>query len=71
MGPAKALGAGAIQFVNFRVIDAGIVRLLHEAGVKVFSGTTDDREVWGKLRGMGVDGILTDDPEGLRGVLGK
>jgi glycerophosphoryl diester phosphodiesterase len=71
VGPAKALGERAIQFVNFRVIDAEIVKTLHGAGVKVFSGTTDDKEAWGRLRALGVDGILTDDPEGLRGVLGK
>jgi glycerophosphoryl diester phosphodiesterase len=65
------LGERAIQFVNFRVIDAEIVKTLHGAGVKVFSGTTDDKEAWGRLRALGVDGILTDDPEGLRGVLGK
>ena len=66
VGPAKALGVGAIQFVNFRVIDKGIVDTLHAAGVKVFSGTTDDPAEWKRLRGLGVDGILTDDPEGLR-----
>jgi glycerophosphoryl diester phosphodiesterase len=71
VGPAKALGPGAIQFVNFRVVDAEIVKTLHGAGVKVFSGTTDDREAWGKLRAMGVDGILTDDPEALRKELGQ
>jgi len=32
---------------------------------KVFSGTTDDPQVWKKLIEMGVDGVLTDDPAGL------
>ena len=71
VGPAKALGPKAIQFVNFRVIDEGIVKTLHAAGVQVFSGTTDDKAAWAKLRAMGVDGILTDDPEALRGDLGR
>lgn len=71
VGPAKALGPRAIQFVNFRVIDASIVSALHGAGVQVFSGTTDDPAVWAKLRALGVDGILTDDPEGLRKSLGR
>lgn len=69
IGPAKALGPGAIQFVNFRVIEPGIVQTLHGAGVKVFSGTTDDAAEWKRLRAMGVDGILTDDPEALRASL--
>jgi len=63
--PAKALGPRAIQFVNFRVIDASIVNALHAAKIQVFSGTTDDPAEWAKLRALGVDGILTDDPEGL------
>lgn len=66
VGPAKALGPKAIQFVNFRVIDEGIVQTLHGAGIQVFSGTTDDAAQWKRLRALGVDGILTDDPEGLR-----
>lgn len=71
VGPAKELGPKAIQFVNFRVIDEGIVKTLHAAGIRVFSGTTDDRGAWGKLREIGVDGILTDDPEDLRAFLRK
>jgi glycerophosphoryl diester phosphodiesterase len=70
VGPAKAMGPKAIQFVNFRMIDAETVKALHGAGVRVFSGTTDDPAVWTKLRALGVDGILTDDPEALRSVLG-
>jgi len=69
IGPAKALGPGAIQFVNFRVIDAAVVQTLHGAGIKVFSGTTDDPGEWKRLTSIGVDGILTDDPEGLRAQL--
>jgi len=71
VGPAKALGPKAIQFVNFRVIDAEIVKTLREAGIRVLSGTTDDRKEWEKLRVLGVDGILTDDPEDLRRFLGR
>jgi glycerophosphoryl diester phosphodiesterase len=70
LSPAKALGPRAIQFVNFRVIDASIVNTLHNAGVQVFSGTTDDPAEWARLRALNVDGILTDDPEALRAVLG-
>jgi glycerophosphoryl diester phosphodiesterase len=71
VGPAKALGPRAIQFVNFRVIDAEIVKTLHAAGVQVFSGTTDDEAVWKTLRAIGVDGILTDDPGALRVTMGR
>lgn len=64
--PAKALGPAAIQFINFRVIDADAVRKLHDAGIKVFSGTTDDPDQWQRLVELKVDGILTDDPIALR-----
>lgn len=69
IGPARALGSKAIQFVNFRVITPEIVKTLHEARIPVFSGTTDDPVQWERLRTMGVDGILTDDPEGLRRLM--
>lgn len=69
--PARELGPRAIQFVNFRVIDAAIVKTLHAAGVQVFTGTTDDPAEWRRLRELGVEGILTDDPEALRGLLGR
>lgn len=65
IGPARALGPGAIQFVNFRVITPEIVKQLHAAGIPVFSGTTDDPAIWKRLREIGVNGILTDDPEAL------
>jgi glycerophosphoryl diester phosphodiesterase len=69
IGPAKALGPRAIQFVNFRVIDAAVVKQLKAAGIPVYSGTTDDPAEWKKLIALQVDGILTDDPEALRRVL--
>ena len=64
IGPAKELGA-AIQFINFRVIQPNDVEKLHAAGLKIFSGTTDDPSVWKKLADAKVDGILTDDPKAL------
>ncbi len=66
--PSRALG-GAIQFVNFRVIEPGDVKTLHGAGIRVFSGTTNDRQEWKRLTALGVDGILTDDPAGLQEFL--
>lgn len=62
--PALELGA-AIQFINHRIIGPDDVAQLHAAGLKVFSGTTDDPKVWKMLVEYGVDGILTDDPAAL------
>lgn len=71
VGPAKALGPNAIQFVNFRVITADVVAALHAAQIPVFSGTTDDPAEWKRLLALGVDGILTDDPAALRAAIGR
>jgi glycerophosphoryl diester phosphodiesterase len=64
VAPALEIGA-EWQFINWAIIEPGDVEALHEAGVKLFSGTTDDPEVWKRLRKMGVDGIVTDDPASL------
>jgi glycerophosphoryl diester phosphodiesterase len=62
--PARDLNA-TYQFINWAIIEPGDVELLHDAGIKVFSGTTDDPKIWRRLRDLNVDGILTDDPAGL------
>jgi glycerophosphoryl diester phosphodiesterase len=66
--PAKALGAH-IQFINYRVITRENVESLHKAGLKVYSGTTDDPAEWRKLIALQVDAILTDNPAALRALL--
>jgi glycerophosphoryl diester phosphodiesterase len=62
--PAKKLAAYA-QLINFRIIEKRDVDALHAAGIKVISGTTSDPVEWKKLKALGVDAILTDDPLGL------
>ncbi|MBX5493872.1 MAG: hypothetical protein IRZ15_00925 [Bryobacteraceae bacterium] len=47
------------------VVSHDVTVNLRYAGIKVFSGTTDDPQVWKKLIEMGVDGIPTDNPAGL------
>ncbi len=64
VGPAQELGA-EYQFLNWSIVKAEDVDTLHAAGIKVFSGTTDDPGEWQRLITIGVDGILTDDPAGL------
>ena len=68
VAPARELGA-AYQFINYRVIEPRDVTTLHDAGIKVFSGTVDDPDVWRRLIAIDVDGILTDDPAGLIALL--
>lgn len=67
--PARALGPKAIQMVNVAIIDADIVKTLKAAKISIYVGTTDDPAQWKRLIALKVDGILTDDPEGLRRLL--
>jgi glycerophosphoryl diester phosphodiesterase len=46
-------------------VDAAGVRRLHEAGFLVISSTANDVQAWRVYTAMGMDGILTDNPEGL------
>lgn len=62
--PAKNLAAYA-QLINFRIIEKRDIDALHAAGIQVISGTTSDPAEWKKLKALGVDAILTDDPVGL------
>jgi glycerophosphoryl diester phosphodiesterase len=50
--------------LSFADVDADGVRRLHEAGFRIISSTANDAEAWRKYTEMGMDGILTDNPEG-------
>ena len=41
----------------------------HRAGLQVVPWTANTREAWEALVAAGVDGIITDDPEGLAAFL--
>jgi glycerophosphoryl diester phosphodiesterase len=61
---AKDLGveiaSPAITFLNSRTI-----KELHKHGIKVIPWTANTKKEWAKLIHLSVDGIITDDPEGL------
>lgn len=44
---------------------------LHQAGVSIFPWTANSKADWGRLIRIGVDGIITDDPKGLRVFLDR
>lgn len=50
---------------NHEWLKASDVRELHARGVKVVPWTANREKDWKALVGMGVDGIITDDPAGL------
>lgn len=41
------------------------VKMIHAAKMKVIPWTANTLEDWDRLVSMGVDGIITDDPEAL------
>lgn len=45
------------------------VRMMHEAGLLVNVWTVNNPQRWRELTEVGVDGIITDDPGGLRAAL--
>lgn len=50
-------------------LDSDDVARIHAAGLRVWTWTVNDPQRARELLGMGVDGICTDDPELLQGVL--
>lgn len=52
-------------------VTADEAQKLRSAGLKIFSGTANSAEDWKKYVEMKMDGILTDDPQGLMQFLGK
>lgn len=61
---AKRIGADA---VNPSTATAETVALAHDAGLGVYVWTQDSAEAWASLTAMGVDGIITNRPDALRG----
>jgi glycerophosphoryl diester phosphodiesterase len=48
--------------LNFRVVTRAAVERCHELGVAVFAWTVNEGEVAQRLDGLGIDGVITDDP---------
>lgn len=58
------VGAGSL-----RLVTRPLLELAHEMGLRVHIWTIDDPLQMGELLDLGVDGIMTDQPERLRDVL--
>jgi len=56
---------------HFSNVDAGLVRRLHHAHKGLNVWTVNDETEMKRLIGLGVDGIITDDPQLLLGLLGR
>lgn len=58
-----------IAGVTKRIITPERIRAIHRAGRKINAWTVDDPEVMHELIDWGIDGIVTDRPDLLKGVL--
>lgn len=65
---ARAAGAGILS-PRFEWLAPEHVRAAHAAGLRVVPWTVNDPAAWARATDAGVDGIITDDPEGLRAFL--
>jgi glycerophosphoryl diester phosphodiesterase len=66
----KQLGAAAIG-IDHRAADPAIVEAAHAAGLAVFLWTVNEPEDVRRALSLGVDGIITDWPERVRGLLDR
>ena len=57
-----SLGATAINPMH-EMVDEIMVSSAHKAGLKLFPWTVNDKQTMTHLLSLGVDGIITDDPE--------
>jgi glycerophosphoryl diester phosphodiesterase len=67
---AEELGAEIIS-PRYTIITADVVKSLQKKNVKVIPWTANTEEDWKALVAMGVDGIISDDPEALIAHLKK
>ena len=54
---------------SYEFLDEGLVRQLHEAGVRVVPWTVNEPDHWERLLAWGVDGLTTDFPNRLAAFL--
>ncbi len=70
-GPAESLDAGldALGFVpdiyspNFRLVERAVIESVHRRGTLLIPWTVNEPEDLGRLRALGVDGLITDYPD--------
>ena len=58
-----------VRLGRVRIVDERFVAAAHGAGIAVHVWTVDDPVEMARLLDLGVDGIMTDRPDSLRGVL--
>jgi glycerophosphoryl diester phosphodiesterase len=61
----QAIRSGRVDAVmaNWRVVTARLVHSVHEAGGDIYAWTVDDPDRCRRLERLGVDGVITDNPQ--------
>jgi glycerophosphoryl diester phosphodiesterase len=62
MGFAERNGAYSLN-PNHRTVTPDLVAIAHERGLKIFAWTVNEPEDIARMRGLGVDGIISDYPD--------
>jgi glycerophosphoryl diester phosphodiesterase len=66
---ALVLGAEAsAATLNYRVVTRSVVERCHDLGAAVFAWTVNDPALVARLDGLGVDGVITDDPSVFQAI---
>ena len=67
--PANGRAQVPMVFGDIRVAEQAVVDKLHRLDVPADFWTVNDPRDWRKLVDLGVDGIITDDPNGLKSFI--
>jgi len=60
----KSLGfTPTIYSPEYKLVSADLIKKCHEQNIKIIPWTVNDRETIERLKGMGVDGIISDFPD--------
>ncbi len=54
--------------LNYRVVTRTVVERCHDLGAAVFAWTVNDPALAARLDGLGVDGVITDDPSVFQAI---
>jgi len=57
-----AAAHASTSVLHYSVISGAVVRSAHVAGAEVWAWTVDDADLCGRLAGLGVDAVITNDP---------
>jgi glycerophosphoryl diester phosphodiesterase len=60
-----------VRYLGARVVDKAFVRACHRAGAQVHVWTVDEEGEMARLLDLGVDGVMTDRPTVLKGLMAK